>query len=88
MLTDSGSGCWFIKHLRQLDEHRGGRIPAVALTSLTGPEDKLRILEAGFQLHVGKPFDPDTIIDAVRNLIECVSSAAPGLIGPRYSGIG
>jgi two-component system CheB/CheR fusion protein len=33
----------------------------VALTGLTGGEDRRRALEAGFDLHVAKPADPDEL---------------------------
>ena len=40
-------------------------LAAVALTALVRPEDRLRTREAGFQLHLAKPIDPDELIAAV-----------------------
>jgi PAS domain S-box-containing protein len=52
---------------------RGGgysaeRLPAVALTAFIRTEDRSDALEAGFQIHLGKPVSADVLIAAVRNL--------------------
>jgi PAS domain S-box-containing protein len=51
-----------LRRVRALEEALGvaasERIPAVALTSLTGNEVRLRTLSAGFRFHVTKPVDP------------------------------
>ncbi|MEO6027100.1 MAG: response regulator, partial [Candidatus Binatia bacterium] len=38
------------------------RIPAIALTAYTTREDRLRILGAGFLLHLAKPVDADELL--------------------------
>ena len=43
-------------------------IPAAALTALARDEDRERALEAGFHLHLAKPIDPRSLVDAVVNL--------------------
>jgi signal transduction histidine kinase len=40
-------------------------VPAVALTAYARPEDRKRVLEAGFREHVAKPIDAATLIAAV-----------------------
>ena len=45
----------FIGRARALGSLEGGRTPAVALTAHGRPEDRLRTLRAGFQIHVTKP---------------------------------
>jgi PAS domain S-box-containing protein len=50
-------GCTLLRKIRA----RGGalgRVPAVALTAYAGTADRSRVLEAGFQVHLAKPFDP------------------------------
>ena len=52
---------------------RGGgysaeRLPAVALTAFIRTEDRSDALEAGFQIHLGKPVSANVLIAAVRNL--------------------
>jgi CheY-like chemotaxis protein len=47
---------------------RGGRIPMVALTAYAGVEDRVRLLDAGFQLHIAKPADPGELTAAIASL--------------------
>jgi CheY-like chemotaxis protein len=44
------------------------RIPAAAVTAFTGDEDRARALEAGFQVHLGKPMQPERLLSAVQRL--------------------
>jgi signal transduction histidine kinase/ActR/RegA family two-component response regulator len=51
-------------------ELRGGRhLPAVALTADAGPDDRERARRAGFDLHVGKPVDPQQLVAALVSLL-------------------
>jgi nitrogen-specific signal transduction histidine kinase/CheY-like chemotaxis protein len=52
------AGYDFIGRARALGAVEGGRTPAVALASHGRPEDRLRTLRAGFQIHVAKPVPP------------------------------
>jgi CheY-like chemotaxis protein len=45
----------FIRKVRALEGERGVRIPALALTAYSGPEDRRKALAAGFDLYVPKP---------------------------------
>jgi signal transduction histidine kinase/CheY-like chemotaxis protein len=47
---------------------RGGQVPAVALTAFAHPEDRIRALEAGFQIHSPKPVDADELTAIVASL--------------------
>ncbi|TVP61677.1 MAG: response regulator [Nodularia sp. (in: Bacteria)] len=49
------------------------RVPAVALTAYADPEDRIRALEAGFQIHVPKPVDPEELVIIVANLVNLVN---------------
>jgi CheY-like chemotaxis protein len=40
-------------------------IPAVAITGQAFPSDKERAFEAGFRVHIAKPFDAEALIDLV-----------------------
>jgi CheY-like chemotaxis protein len=70
-------GYALIRQLRAREAERGGTIPAVALTGYVRPEDRARILVAGFQAHVGKPFEPDEIVAVVASLA-ALSPRSPG----------
>jgi PAS domain S-box-containing protein len=45
------------------------RIPAIALTAYAREEDRQRALTAGFQAHVGKPFDIAVLLETVADLL-------------------
>jgi PAS domain S-box-containing protein len=58
-------GYSFIKRVRGLDDRVSAAVPAIALTARARIEDKQRALDAGFDYHVGKPFDRARLIAAV-----------------------
>ncbi|HEX6861420.1 MAG TPA: ATP-binding protein, partial [Thermoanaerobaculia bacterium] len=57
-------GYSLIRRIRNL-EGELGRLPAIALTAYAGEADRLRALEAGFQIHLPKPIDPGALAEAV-----------------------
>jgi PAS domain S-box-containing protein len=66
LISDVGmphrDGYALVEALRELERARGRRpIPAIALTAFAGRDDRDRLLAAGFQVHVAKPIDPDTL---------------------------
>jgi PAS domain S-box-containing protein len=61
-------GYALIRRVRALGEHRGGTIPALALTAYTRSEDRTKALAAGFTTHVGKPVNPADLLSALTNL--------------------
>lgn len=63
-----GDGYELIRALR-LREDPKSRIPAIALTGFVTLEDRIRVLSAGFQLHVPKPVDSTELITAVSTLV-------------------
>jgi CheY-like chemotaxis protein len=50
-----------IRKLRHLEPAHPRRIPAVALTAYVRREDRARLLAAGYQAHLAKPFDLDEL---------------------------
>lgn len=71
LLSDIGmpdqDGYDLIREIRKLTQ--GAHIPVIALTALVRPEDRVRTLRAGFQMHLGKPVNPDELIAAIQNLM-------------------
>ena len=63
-------GLSLLKKVRQLPYNRGGDVVAIALTAFASEEDCRKSLDAGFQIHLAKPFDADELINAVINLTE------------------
>jgi PAS domain S-box-containing protein len=57
-----------IRSIRSLQPECGGDTPAVALTAFTRLEDQKRAINAGFQRHVGKPIEPDSLVALVADL--------------------
>jgi CheY-like chemotaxis protein len=61
-----------LRRVRALEEAHGvaalERIPAIALTSLTGNEVRLRTLSAGFRFCVAKPVDPVELTLVIANV--------------------
>src|SRR5215467_2510867 len=62
-------GYSLIRKLRALSPEQGGKIPAVALTAFGRPEDRIRSLQAGFNIHLTKPVDPAELIASVASMI-------------------
>jgi len=61
-------GYALIRRLRARVPERGGELPAVALTGYGSVEDRVRVLTAGFQMHVVKPVDPTELAAVVAML--------------------
>ena len=56
-----------LRHLRALGGDHGGEIPVIALTAFARAEDRVKVLRAGFRLHISKPVDPAELCVAVAN---------------------
>lgn len=61
-------GFAFIRRVRA-GSGEAARTPAVALTAHARPEDALRALSAGFQVHVAKPLDSQYLVDRIVRLL-------------------
>jgi PAS domain S-box-containing protein len=74
MIADIGmadeDGYSLIRRVRDWERPRSAHIPAVALTAYGRIEDRMRALNAGFQIHVGKPVDANELVVVITNLIK------------------
>jgi signal transduction histidine kinase/CheY-like chemotaxis protein len=43
--------------------------PAMAVTAYADPEDRIRALAAGYQMHLAKPADPAIVADSIQRLV-------------------
>lgn len=72
LISDIGlpneDGYALIARIRALPPERGGAIPAAALTAYAGNDDRNRVLEAGFQVHVAKPISQQGLLSIVAKL--------------------
>ena len=64
-------GYTLIRQVRQLEAQGREYTPAVALTAYASQSDRKLALEAGFQVHLPKPFEPDELINVVAKLARC-----------------
>jgi PAS domain S-box-containing protein len=79
LISDIGmpdaDGFELLRRVRALGPHRGGRIPAIALTAFARSEDRTRALRAGFLVHVAKPVDPSELAATVASVAGRVDQA-------------
>jgi CheY-like chemotaxis protein len=61
-------GYQLIRNVRCLPREAGGLLPAAALTAYASPQDRMKALEAGFQMHVPKPVQPAELALVVATL--------------------
>ena len=62
-------GYTLIRKIRTRKAEEGGRMLAVALTAYGSKDDRTRALSAGFQIHVGKPVEPDQLVGIVASVV-------------------
>ena len=57
--------------MRDIEEALGSSVPRVriALTAFAGERDRDRALEAGYQRHIAKPFDPAGLVQLLQDLL-------------------
>jgi signal transduction histidine kinase/DNA-binding response OmpR family regulator len=58
-------GYSLIQKLRKMRSKWAREMPAVALTAYATVEDRARALDAGFQVHVAKPIDPEALVRSI-----------------------
>jgi CheY-like chemotaxis protein len=70
------NGYDLIGRIRRLRAEDGGRTPAVALTAYAGVDERKRALDAGYEMHIPKPFVAGELISAAILLTERHSGLA------------
>jgi len=74
----------FMREVRERLSLPPDRLPAIAVTAFSRPEDRDRALAAGYQMHVAKPVPPHVLVGAVATVLHGVtrrfssSEARPG----------
>jgi PAS domain S-box-containing protein len=64
-------GYMLIRRIRTLEVSRGSDpVPAVALSAYATENDARKSLRAGFQMHLGKPVEPDQLLWTLTQVIE------------------
>lgn len=62
------NGYSLIKKLNDFNKTLNRKIPAIALTGHAGQAERLKILSAGFQMHLAKPIEPEELLVVIANL--------------------
>jgi PAS domain S-box-containing protein len=62
------SGYALLEQVRAMPRERGGGIPAVAVSLGSRTEDRIQSLQAGFQMHLSKPVQPQELLAVVVSL--------------------
>jgi CheY-like chemotaxis protein len=62
------TGYALMQRIRQLPPEAGGRVPAAAISAHASASSREQSLRAGFQAHVTKPLDPETLVSTVLSL--------------------
>ena len=74
LISDIGmpveDGYSFLRQIRSLPPEQGGQIPAIALTAYAKQEDQQEALIAGFQQHISKPVEPQSLVAVIARLIK------------------
>jgi hypothetical protein len=83
LLTDlempGEDGYTLLRQVRSLPSERSARMPAAAFTAYASGQDRLKVLNAGFQLHLAKPAQPMELAVAVARLAQMrEAEEAPG----------
>ncbi|HSK74074.1 MAG TPA: ATP-binding protein, partial [Pyrinomonadaceae bacterium] len=61
-------GFSLIKKLKAFNKDQKQKIPAIALTAYASQSDRLKILSAGYQMHLAKPIEPEELLIVIANL--------------------
>jgi PAS domain S-box-containing protein len=64
----SEDGYDLIRKVRELPRARGGDVPAAALTAYARAEDRQRLLNAGYSIHLAKPVEPAELVAVMATL--------------------
>jgi len=65
-------GFELIGRIRHHDNPRVRELPAAALTAYARSEDRMKILQTGFQIHLAKPIDPAELVTTIAALAKRV----------------
>ena len=62
-------GFGLLREIRALGPDAGGSVPVIAMTALVTHADRARILNAGFQAYLPKPFSPDKLVETILTVL-------------------
>jgi CheY-like chemotaxis protein len=63
-------GFELLREIRAMGPDGKGRVPVIAMTALVTHGDRARILHAGFQACLAKPFTPDKLVETILTVLD------------------
>ena len=63
-------GFELLREIRALGSEAGGSVPVIAMTAFVTHADRTRILNAGFQACLPKPFTPDKLVETILTVLD------------------
>jgi CheY-like chemotaxis protein len=63
------NGFELLREIRVFGPDTGGSLPVIAMTAFVTYADRARILNAGFQECLPKPFTPDKLLEAILTVL-------------------
>lgn len=74
LLSDIGmpdmDGYALLRHIRERSPDQSRDILAIAITAYAGESDQQQALAAGFQQHITKPIEPETLLQTISTLVQ------------------
>jgi CheY-like chemotaxis protein len=64
------NGFELLREIRAFGSDAGGSVPVIAMTAVVTSADRRRILNAGFQAFLPKPFTPDKLAEAILTVLK------------------
>ncbi|MBX3244106.1 MAG: response regulator [Acidobacteria bacterium] len=68
-------GYSLMTRIRELVPAEGGQVPSIALSAFATNESMDRAFKAGFNKYLTKPFEPDTLVSEIADLLSRVTAA-------------
>lgn len=62
-------GFELVRQIRLLELDSGGSVPVIGMTAFLTPADRARILNAGFQACLSKPFTANRLVETILTLL-------------------
>ncbi|HEY6333781.1 MAG TPA: hypothetical protein VI756_30975 [Blastocatellia bacterium] len=81
MVEPGEDGYSLMRRVKAWARESGVWMPAVALTAYARAEDRVKVLDSGFQIHIPKPVELAELVAVIVNLVERPASpwsSAPG----------
>jgi CheY-like chemotaxis protein len=63
-------GFELLREIRALGPYAGRRVPVIAMTAFSMPDQRAHILGAGFQACLPKPFTPNNLVETILRVLD------------------